>query len=186
MKKVLLVVFFFLLMCSYAFSEEKMKIGVVDLQYALNESDIGKKTKSVLESFIREKNTIINEKVRAKDKFREELSKQASALSESAGKTKLKELDDMEREIGRLIDESQVEVQKIQKNMEDEILDELEATIKKIGKEEDFDFVFPAGIVIYSRQEPIDLTEKVIQRYNELKTKSEARPETKAPEKKQQ
>lgn len=177
MKKVF-VVLFILIWASFAFSEEKtktavteIKIGIVDLQYVIDESETGKKTRAVLDALIREKEAIINEKIRAKEKFREEIEKQGTALSGEAKKAKLKELDATEREITKLIDDSQAEVQRIQNSMKEDMLNVLiDSIIEPLGKQEGFAFIFPAGIILYSKDKVIDLTDTVIQKYDELKT----------------
>src|SRR3990172_9406474 len=93
-----------------AFSEEAKagapKVGFIDLQRALNESEEGKKAKTELETVIKEKQTSISEKVKARDKLREDLSKQAAALSEKARKAKAEELDKLEKTVDRLISDS--------------------------------------------------------------------------------
>lgn len=176
MKKIF-VVLFVLIWSTFAFSEEKTKtvtaetkIGIVDLQYVIDESETGKKTKAVLDALIREKEAFITEKIKTKERFREEIEKQGTALSEEAKKAKLRELDAMEREITKLIDDSQAEVQRIQNNMKENILDELiDSVIESIGKQDGFAFIFPAGIILYSKDKVIDLTDTVIQRYDEFK-----------------
>ena len=89
---------FFLLLCAIAFSAsgiansayaaETMKIGYVDIRAALNESDTGKKAKIDLESLIKTKQTVIDEKGKAIEKLKADVEKQASVLSAEAKKAK--------------------------------------------------------------------------------------------------
>ena len=62
------------------FAAETIKIGVVDLLKALNESDVGKKAKTDLESIIKSKQLSIDEKGKKIEQLKAELDKQASII----------------------------------------------------------------------------------------------------------
>ncbi|MDP2167867.1 MAG: OmpH family outer membrane protein [Thermodesulfovibrionales bacterium] len=149
-----------------------LKIGFVDLQQALNESSTGKKAKTELEAIIKEKQAVIGNKVSARDKLREELERQAVVLSEKAKKAKTEDLERLEKEVDRLIADSNDEVQKKQREREMVILKELEGVIEKLAEDEGFTIIFPADVILYVKDE-IDLTKQVIKIYDELKAKAE-------------
>lgn len=152
--------------------ERQLKIGFVDLQQALNESEMGKKAKSELESLIREKQTQINEKVGERDKLKEEIEKQASVMSEEARKEKTGKLEDIEKAVERLISDSNEEVQKRQREREVKILKDIDAIIEKIAVDEKFSAIFPADVSIYY-DDKLDVTERIIKKYNESGSKAE-------------
>lgn len=147
-----------------------VKIGYIDLRVALNESDTGKKAKTELESTIRTKQASIDEKGKTVEKLKADLEKQASVLSAEARKSKEDEIERMMRDYQRLVQDSQAEVKKREDKFTASIIKELRDIIEKIGREENYSLILEnvEGIILYSRKD-LDLTDKVIKRYNELK-----------------
>lgn len=169
MKKILLLVVIFSLMAgSYAYAETiTMKIGVVDLMKALNESDAGKKAKAELESVIRSKQAVINEKGKTIEKLKDELNKQSSVLSAEAQKSKQDELDRMMRDYQRMVSDSQSDVKQRESDLTNGILKGLRAVVNKIGQKEGYTMIVEnaEGIILYSKKS-LDLTDEVIKQYN--------------------
>lgn len=153
---------------SQAFSADKVKIGFVNLQRALNESEAGKKAKVELEALIKQKQEDIEAKVAEHKRFKEEMEQQAVVLSDEALKKRKEDLDRMERDVQRLITESNNEVQKIQREREVAILKEIDALIAKLGKENGYSLILPAETILYSTEES-DITDLLIKMYDESK-----------------
>jgi len=152
--------------------EKPLKVGFVDLQKALNESEAGKQAKTELEAMVKERQAIISEKAKARDKLKDELSKQSSALSEKAKRAKAEELQKLEREVEDLISESNEELQKKQREKENQILSKIEEIISKIGKEEGYAVILPLDVILYAPKDT-ELTERVIKIYNESLSEKE-------------
>jgi len=171
-KTVLLFVIFALLSGGRVVYAENMKVGVVDLLKALNESDTGKKAKADLEAIIRGKQTVINEKGKEIENLRGELEKQSSALSPEAKKLKEEDLDRLLREYQRLVSDSQNDVKKRESEYTAEIIKEIRVIVEKIGQEQGYTLIIEnaEGIILYSKKD-LDLTEAVLKRYNESKAK---------------
>lgn len=146
----------------------EVKIGVVDLMKALNESESGKKAKSELESLIKSKQSSLDEKGKEIEKLKSELDKQASVLSADAKKTKEDDLERLLREYQRLVSDSQTDVKKKETELTGEILKELRVIIDKLGQEGGYTIVIENadGIILFSKKE-INLTDAVIRKFNE-------------------
>jgi outer membrane protein len=177
MKKLsLLLVIVILLAGRFGYAEnlktENIKIGSVDLVKALNDSDAGKKAKTDLEFLIKTKQSSLDEKGKAIEKTKSEIDKQASVLSADARKSKEEELERMIRDYQRLVTDSQNEVKKKEGEFTLDIIKELRQIIEKIGADEGFTIILEGGEgqIIYAKKE-IDLTDTVIKKHNELKTK---------------
>ena len=67
--------------------------------------------------------------------------------------------------------DSQAEVKKKENELTNDILKELREVIERIGQEEDYSLILEhaEGLVLYSKKAN-NITEKVIKRYNELKS----------------
>jgi outer membrane protein len=167
MKK-LLICIFVLALAPAVMAGEGLKIAVMDFQAALNESEYGKKTRETLEEEIRKRQIKIDKQIQKRDKMKNELDSQASVLSEEAFRARADELDKFEKELERLVNDSNEEFAKLQRQKEVSILSELDALVRQMAEKEGYDLVFPVDVVVYS-VEGLDITKQVIKRYNEMK-----------------
>jgi outer membrane protein len=147
------------------------KFGSIDIQKVLNESEPGKKAKTDLEVLIKSKQTVIDEKGKTVEKMKSDIEKQVSVLSAEARKTKEDELEKNIREYQRLVQDSQSEVKKKEGELTDSILKEIRDIIEKVGEQEGYTLIIEKGMVLYSNK-GIDITESVLKKYDESKTKS--------------
>ena len=173
MKKVfLLLLFTILLMPTSLFALDTMKIGYIDFQKVLNESESGKKAKTDLESLVKSKQLVIDEKGKVIEKLKGDLEKQASVLSAEAKKSKEEELEKILREYQRLVQDSQAEVKKKELGFTDEIIKEIRQIVEKLGEEEGYTLILEkaGGVVLYFKKDS-DITDTVIKKYNQLKSK---------------
>jgi outer membrane protein len=184
MRKIL-ALFFVLSLSSFAvadekakISDEKAKIGFVDLQRALNESEAGKASKSELEDLIKKKQEQIDKKIKEKNRLQEEFERQSSMLSEEAARKRMDEIEEAQRDAERMISDSNAEVQKRQREKEIAILKNLDDIINKLGTKEKYTIILPAEVILFS-SEGVDLTDVVIEKFNALKTGSKNEKEKK-------
>jgi len=163
---VLLAVMSLFLMSQFAYAED-VKIGVVDLLKALNESSAGKKAKAELENMIKSKQGTIDEKGKQIEKLRGELEKQSSALTAEAKKSREDELERSIREYQRLVTDAQNDVKKKESEATGAILKELRTIVEQLGQEGGYTVVLEnaEGVVLYSKKN-LDLTDTVIKKFN--------------------
>ena len=178
-KKAGVMIFFILcavvsasLLAGIAAAAEVAKIGYVDLRVALNESDTGKKAKIELESLIKTKQAAIDEKGKSIEKLKGDLEKQASVLSGEAKKSKEEEIERLVRDYQRLVQDAQNDVKKKENELTGSILKELRDVVDKIGQDEGYSLILEnvEGIILYSRKD-LDITDKVIKNFNDMKAK---------------
>jgi len=144
------------------------KIGYVDLQRALNDSGSGKAAKAELESVLKNLQQDIDRRMAEREKMKTELEKQSLVLSAEARREKADQLEKVQKEIERLIADSNAEIQKRQRDKEVAIIKDLKTVIDEIGKTEGYTIILPAEAILYS-SEGIDLTGSVIQRYDAMR-----------------
>ncbi len=167
MKRAILILALGLFLGSPAFGAE-LKIGYVDLQRSLNETESGKKARADLEKLIKSKQAVIDEKGKEIERLKEELDKQSALLSEEAKKAKQDELDRKMGKYQRLVQEAQREVKKKETELTNEILKGLRKVIEELGREEKYTLILEKmeGLVLYA-DSAIDLTDRVIKLYDE-------------------
>ncbi|MEF9437665.1 MAG: OmpH family outer membrane protein [Candidatus Mariimomonas ferrooxydans] len=169
MKKIFL--FTLVVAFAWAFNADgaDLKIGYVDFNKALNESDVGMKAVKKVEDIANSKKTIIKGKETEMDKLREELEKQVAVLTPESKKEKEDQLNKLYREYQRMLKDFNEEIQKKQADLSKEIQKALLDVIQEIGKEEGYSVVFEKGVsgILFSKDE-YDVTDKVVKKYNEM------------------
>ena len=183
MKKIFLVVLVAaMLAATTAMATETMKIGYIDLQRALVESDAGKKAKVDLDSIEKSKKAAIDEKVKSINKIEDELGKQSSVLSPEARKVREEELERLQRDFQRLVADARAELQKKEQELTDAILKDMSEIVDVYGKEEGYTIIIRSEVILHAKKE-LDITDVIIKKFNEVKEKSKDEPKEKPKEK---
>lgn len=165
-----------------AVAADTLKIGFIDLQRALLESEAGKKAKIDLESLEKSKKAVIDEKAKSISKVEEELGKQSSALSAEAKKVKEEELEKLQRDFQRLVADARTELQKKETELTEAILKDMSEIVEVLGQEEGYTIIFRSEVILHANKE-LDLTDLLIKKFNEYAEKSKGEQKEKPKEK---
>ena len=178
MKKIVLMgiagLYFMFLAASPVFAADaSLKIGLVDLFRAVNESDQGKRAKSELEAIIKGKQESLEEKGKAIEKLKGELDKQAGVLSAEAKKGKEEEMERLTREYQRTVADSQNDIRKKEGELTGRIVKDLRDIVLSIAQEDKYTLILEKaeGLVLFA-DKSLDITDSVIKRFDEAKSKS--------------
>lgn len=171
-----------LLTATTALASDALKIGFIDLQRALLESDAGKKAKTDLEVIEKSKKSVIDEKVKEINKLEEELSKQASVLSAEARKAKEEDLERLQRDFQRLVADARTELQKKETELTEAILKDMSEVVDAFGKEEGYAFILRSEVILQAKKD-LDITELIIKKFNESRGKAKEEAKEKSKEK---
>jgi outer membrane protein len=163
-----LVVFCFF--AGLASAADSIKIGYVDMEKLINQSDEAKKAMSTLEALKASNDKELEKRVATARKMAEEFKKQQNILSDDAKKVKIDELEKMDRDIRRFDSDSATELQKKQRELGNSIVEELQGIIQKLGQEGDYTLILHSTVLLYSSK-GIDITDTVLKRYNDMKKK---------------
>lgn len=166
MRKIATIAVLFVLAFSTVAIAE-LKIAVVDLQKALDESDAGKAASKKIEQEYKEMQAKIQKKRDELQSMQAELNSQSSILSEQAKQNKMAEYQDELKNLKRMVDDSNAELQRQERSYVSKIADDLTEVVRKLGKELKYDIILErqeAGVVHNS--ETVDITPLVIERYN--------------------
>lgn len=156
-----------LTVANVAWAESAPKIGFVDMQRALLETDAGKKAQQELKDRAEKAQSKLKKQKDDIDSLRERLEKQASTMK---GDERAK-LEDDYRKKARTFDnevqDSQAELQKKEKELTGAILKDLQAIILDYGQEQNYTVILgtDTGAVVYGAKNA-DVTDTIVQRYN--------------------
>ena len=144
------------------------KIGVVDLQRALTESEAGKQAKAQLSQLEQTKRALVDRKAKEVETLKRELETQGKLLKEEVRREKERRLEREIKALQRLARDSQEELQRKERELTERIIKALVRIVKAIGKEEGYTVILErgGGGVVFAGP-AVDLTDKVIARYNQ-------------------
>lgn len=152
---------------SIAAEDQPMKIGVVDVDQALNSTEEGKAAR---EEFSRKQREAESEVQPMVDRFRnlqEEIKGKKYVLSEEALFEKQVELAELQNKIDNKLKELEGQLKIDQGRMIAPLRSKLMGIIETIGKEQGFTLILQrdAPGVMYTR-EALDITDMVVSRFN--------------------
>jgi len=149
---------------------QQIKIGYVDLQRALNESDAGKRAKERFKTQVDKLQGDLKKQKDQLDSLKDQLEKKASVMKEDDARDMQKDYEKKLRDFERNYKDSQGELQQKDNELTVELLKELQGVIEQFGKEGGYSIILEqsSSSVLYGSPE-LDLTEQIIARYNARK-----------------
>lgn len=144
----------------------EQKLGVVDLQRALNEVDEGKAAKALLKKDFDEKQKHLDAKKNEFDKLQGDLEKQSVVMSDAAKKERAAELDRRARELQGLFVQLQKDLSERERDATKGIFDRMANIVREIAEADGFTMVLEKGAGVVYAPASLDLTNELIRKYN--------------------
>jgi len=148
-----------------AFAQQTLKIAVVDMETAMYEVDEGRRARQSIEA---KRDEYLSER----DRRQRELSERQEQLDAQAVMLSPEALAEAEEELYRLVTEGQMyvyeteqQIMALNTQLFTDILEKMQRVCKTIAQEEGFDMILDAAVV-YSYQPDMDITSKVVARYD--------------------
>jgi outer membrane protein len=150
-----------------AAADASFKVAYVDLQKALQSVEAGKTAKGQLEKDVAAKRADLEKQQAALQAEAEQFEKKAAILNDTAKAAKQAELQKKFADFQRIAQESQMDLQKRERELTKPLIDELRSIIEAMGKEKGFQLILEKneGAVLYA-ENGTDLTDIVIERFN--------------------
>jgi Outer membrane protein len=146
------------------------RIGVVDPQRVLNETNAGKKAKDMLASFTKNRQALIELEEKELRRMEEDFMKQGSVLSANAKREREEQFRRRMTEYQQKVSDLNREVQDKQKAVLDGFRDKIEALSSKVAKRLELQAVFDrgrGGPTLYF-DEALDVSPQLIEEFNRV------------------
>lgn len=160
------------------FAHADVKLGFVDIQRALAETDEGKAAKKQLQSMMENKQKEIDSEQDALRKEKDLLEKQSSAMSEQTRNQKAQEFQAKVMQLAQKFEKEKQAMQLQQQQALNGILEKMEGVVKDIATREGITMVFDKSSGLVYAPASLDLTNELIRNYN-----SKYKAQAKAPAK---
>ena len=157
-----------MMVSGFAFAEAK--VGVVDVQKAIQSSAAGKKAKESMEAEFKKRKESLDKKKADIEKMGQDLDKKRSVLSEEVLGKKQVELQEEMMKFQKVVGENQMEIQKKEKDLLEPIFEKMKKVIEKVAQEKGFSVVIDknAQSFLFAQKEN-DLTDDVVKAFEKEK-----------------
>ncbi len=151
--------------CAPAFAQEKIKIGFIDIQRVISESQAGKRAKERFQAQVKKAEADIMKERQDLDRLKTDLEKKGPLLKEEERRNLEADFQKRSVALQRSMSDYQQELQQKNNQLMADILKDLETIVNEVGKAEKFTLILERSQILYSDQ-GIDITSKVIETYN--------------------
>jgi outer membrane protein len=154
----------FLLCGSSAFAED-LKLGYVDMQRALNETEDGRKAKATLKKEFDQKQKELDEQQAQLKKDIEDLDKKRTLLPADKVREKESELRSRLEKVQQTYVRHQQDLQGKEQKETAKIFERMTKIISEIAAAENFSMIVDKSALVFAKPH-LDLTNELIRRYN--------------------
>ncbi len=146
---------------------QAVRIGVVDVQLVLNQSQRGKTIKQRLDQEMATRQKDLDARQQEVVKLQAELEKQAPVLSEQAKREKAEAIQRKVRDVRRMAEDANRDIDKRVGEAEMEVTREIFSVIQEYGKDQGYTIILTLErrTVAYSAA-AVDITAEIIKRYD--------------------
>ena len=153
------------LSCTAALAQERIKIGFIDVQRIISESQAGKKAKDRFQAQVKKAEADVQKERQDLERLKNDLDKKGPLMKEDERRNLEADLQKRSVTLQRALGDYQQDLQRRNNEMMAEILKELEQVVTEVGKADKFTLILERSQILYSDQ-AIDITNKVIDAYN--------------------
>lgn len=170
------VIWTLVLLCFYSssgWSQDSLKVGVVDLQRVISESQVGRKLRERFQGEVKNVETDLLKEKQLLERLKSDLEKQGMLLREEERQEMEKQFQRKYRDYLRSMEDSQEGLRQREKEMTAQILVELRDIVVEIGKKDNFTLIVERSQTIYNG-DALDITDKVKELYDQRSAKTGA------------
>lgn len=160
-----LVIGMLVLSYSLSFAQERIKIGYIDIQRVIGESQAGKRARDRFQAQVKKAEADIVKERQDIERLKSDLDKKGPLLKDEERRNLESDLQKRSVNLQRSMSDYQQDLQVKNNEMMSDILKELEKIVNEVGKAEKFTMILERSQILYSDQ-GIDITSKVIETYN--------------------
>jgi outer membrane protein len=160
-----LVLFLSLLCVPAVGAQERVKIGFIDIQRAISDSNAGKRAKERFQAQVKKAEAELLKEKTELERLKADLDKKGPLMKEEERRNLEGDLQRRYVNYQRTMTDQQQELRQKEGALTGDILKELEKIVNEIGKSDKFTLILERNQILYSDQ-GIDVTNKVIEVYN--------------------
>jgi outer membrane protein len=156
-----------LLLAPAALAQSDLKVGYVDLQRALTESNAGRRAKEKFKVEVDKMQATLQKQKDSIERLKTQLEKKGPVMKESERTNLEEDYRKKLRDFERSYKDSQADLQRKDNELTGAIIEDLQGVIQEFGKREGYTLILEvtSSAVLYGSGSA-DLTDKIIAEYN--------------------
>jgi outer membrane protein len=166
-----LILVFSLILASAALGADAVKLGCVDIQKILLNSDAGKEAKEQLAGKANKYEGEKNSREEELKRLKAELEKQNVLLSESARGAKEKDYQQKLKEYQRFLKDAQDDLQAKNDELTNKLVEQIVKMVQNYGRKSGYTFVFVKTDGMVYVDDKADLTDELLKAFNAARKK---------------
>ncbi len=143
----------------------QMRIGVVDLQHAVMQTEDGIRAQATLKKLFDKRQQDLDAKQNELQRAREDIERQSRVLSREALQKRMEDWQRQMVELQTVFVDYNKELQKKQNELTAPVIKKMMAVVSRLAKKQGFELIIDKQAAPYARPD-LDLTEQIIQLYN--------------------
>lgn len=160
-----LVVLLTLLCVPAVGAQDRVKIGFIDIQRAISDSNAGKRAKERFQAQVKKAEAELLKEKNELERLKADLDKKGPLMKDEERRNLEGDLQRRYVNYQRTMTDQQQELRQKEGALTGDILKELEKIVNEIGKSDKFTLILERNQILYSDQ-GIDVTNKVIEVFN--------------------
>jgi outer membrane protein len=160
-----LVVLALALSPTLVWGQERVRIGFVDIQRVIGESQAGKRAKDRFQAQVKKAESDLQKERLDLERMRNDIDKKGPLLRDDERRNMEAEFQKRSINLQRTLGDYQQDLRQKESEMMADILKDLEVIVNEVGKADKFTLILERSQILYSDQ-GIDITNKVIETYN--------------------
>jgi outer membrane protein len=166
MRRALFAAVLFAMTATAFAARAQVKIGYVDVQRAIQETEEGKNARTRLRGEFEQRKAAIDKKGADLEKMQQEYDKQQAVLSDDAKRKKQEEFQKLLIDTRKSATELQEDMSGKEQQAMQSILQKLQAIVAEIAERESLNFVMDKATLLFGPP-AADITNEVVRRYND-------------------
>lgn len=153
-----------LVLSNLAYSADK--VGYINLQRLVNESNMGKAARANIQKMRQQKENNLKAKADEYNALKNMIDKEGGDMEESAKKEKLEDLRQAYKEYQRLLADSKEDIVREDKELVAIILQKADGVLKKVAKKNNYAIILKDPNAIGYLDPEVDITDQVLKELN--------------------
>ncbi|MFW6052768.1 MAG: OmpH family outer membrane protein [Desulfosalsimonas sp.] len=149
-----------------ALAADVAKIGIIDFQKVLRESEAGKKVQKEIQKEGQEMEADLQNLAKEIEELDKQLSRDSMVMDQDKRRERQQELEDKKRSFQSKRGEYQSRLREMESELVGKLQDEIFSISEEIGKEEGYLLIIERSAAVYY-PDSIDITDKVIKKHND-------------------
>ena len=142
------------------------KVGYINLQRLVNESDMGKAARSDLQKLRSEKEAVIRDKLQEINNLRDLLNKEGNTMDAAEKRDKEQALNRALKEYQRLVEDAREDISNEDKELVAIILQKADPVLKEVAKKQKYTIILKDANAIGYLDPSVDITDDVLKELN--------------------